>query len=253
MAATCLPTPNPRRRCAPGAVVVALLSLAAAVCYSGADLCGTSSAGFVGGGAFAGAASARNSPRVALRASGPLVPSSVAKELPNNWKRQFMKRMPDSNLGLEQMMQRITTVLIRNIDEKWRDAPMRTLDIMKEIGLRGRQIKEKKHINKALYLLFSQKVIYKAKQNPIRWEIHEEYRKFGVPEISRDTRKPWMLAHLLKFERTTVPKHGPIHGEYRPNIKLGRDPVDRYGEYRYAPKTMEPYKPMWEDDEEDKK
>merc|ERR1712007_282290 len=133
--------------------------------------------------------------------------------------------------------------LIRNIDEKWRDAPMKTWDIMKEIGLRGRQIKEKKHINKALYLLFAQKVIYKVKQNPIRWEIHEEYRKHGLPEISRNKRSPWMLAHLLKFKRTKVPKHGPIHGEYRPNMRLGRAPNDRYAKHKYMPEEMVPYVP----------
>merc|ERR1712061_699317 len=94
-------------------------------------------------------------------------------------------------------------------------APMKTLDIMKEIGLRGRQIKEKKHINNALYLLMAQKVIFKVKQNPIRWEIHERYRKDGVPPVSLDKRDPWALTHLLKFKRTKVPKYGPIHGEYR--------------------------------------
>merc|ERR1712039_1034844 len=112
-----------------------------------------------------------------------------------------MKRMPDSKLSVPEMMKRITTVLIKNIDERWRDAPMKTLDIMKEIGLRGRQIKVKKYINNALYLLMAQKVIHKVKQNPIRWEIHEEYRKFGVPPISYDRRDPWKLTHLLKFHR----------------------------------------------------
>merc|ERR1711972_1186115 len=126
--------------------------------------------------------------------------------------------MPDSNPDTEEIMKRITTVLIKNIDERWRDAPMKTLDIMKEIGLRGRQIKEKKHINNALYLLMAQKVIHKVKQNPIRWEIHEEYRRHGVPPISRNTRAPWALTHLLQFEKTKVPKYGPIHGEYRMNV-----------------------------------
>merc|ERR1712241_310346 len=94
---------------------------------------------------------------------------------------------------------------------------MKTLDIMKEIGLKGRQVKEKKYINDALYLLMAQKVIYKVKQNPIRWEIHEEYRKWGVPPISLDRRAPWKLTHLLEFDRVKVPKYGPIHGEYRMN------------------------------------
>jgi len=188
----------------------------------------------------------RAPPRVTMQASGHLVPSSVAKVLPDNWHRQYMKRMPDSNLDLETMMQRITTVLIKNVDEKWRDAPMRTLDVMKEIGLRGKQIKTKKHINKALYMLFAQKVIYKVKQNPIRWEIHEEYRREGLPRISKNKLKPWKLADELKFKSTKAPKYGPIHGEYRPNIKLGRNPVDKYGEYKYLPDKMVDYVPAWE-------
>merc|ERR1712242_244017 len=129
--------------------------------------------------------------------------------MPEGMKRQMMKRMPRTTYDTEEMMRRITTVLIKNIDEKWRDAPMKTLDIMKEIGLRGRQIKD------ALYLLMGQKVIHKIKQNPIRWEIHEEYRKNGVPPISQDKRAPWKPTHLLKFDSIKVPKYGPIHGEYR--------------------------------------
>jgi len=156
--------------------------------------------------------------RVAMRSSGNLVPDTVQKNTPHGFKRALMKRMPSSKLSTEEMMKRITTVLIKNIDEKWRDAPMKTLEIMKEIGLRGRQIKEKKYINDALYLLMGQKVIYKVKQNPIRWEIHEEYRMDGVPPISPDKRAPWRLTHLLKFEKTKVPKYGPIHGEYRQNL-----------------------------------
>merc|ERR1712113_173213 len=84
------------------------------------------------------------------------------------------------------MMKRIVTVLIKNIDEKWRDAPMKTLDIIKEIGLQGYQIKKKSYINKALQMLQGQQVIFKAKNNPIRWEIHEKYREHGVPPISMD-------------------------------------------------------------------
>jgi len=141
---------------------------------------------------------------------------------PHGWKRQLMKRMPHSTYTTEQIMQRVTTILIHNIEEKWRDAPMKTVDLMKEIGLRGRQIKEKKYINAALDLLSAQKVIYKVKQNPIRWEIHEEYRRDGVPRISRDKRDPWKLSHTLKFERTKVPKYGPAHGIYRDTPESAR-------------------------------
>lgn len=141
---------------------------------------------------------------------------SVEKKLPKGWKRSFMKRMPDSRLNLQDIMQRVTTILIKNMEEKFRDAPMKTADLMKEIGLRGRQIKEKEEINNALYLLNAQKIVQKVKQNPIRWEIHEEYRKYGVPPISWDKRAPWKMVHLLQFERTKVPKYGPTHGLYRP-------------------------------------
>mmetsp|Transcript_34761 Transcript_34761/g.75900 ORF Transcript_34761/g.75900 Transcript_34761/m.75900 type:complete len:212 (+) Transcript_34761:49-684(+) len=158
------------------------------------------------------AAQAPRSGLVAMRASGALRPDSVQKRLPKGFKRQLMKRMPDSTLTTEQMMQRITTVLIKNIDENWRDAPMKTLDLMKEIGLRGRQIKEKKYINDALYMLMGQKVVHKVKQNPIRWEIHESFRELGVPPVSGDKRRPWKLTHILKFDKTRVPKYGPIHG-----------------------------------------
>jgi len=112
-------------------------------------------------------------------------------------------------------MQRVTTVLIKNMGEHFRDAPMKTADLMKEIGLRGSQIKVKHYINDALDLLMAQKVVYKVKQNPKRGEIHEEYRKYGVPPICKDSRDPWRLCYLLKFKRTKRPKYGPAQGMYR--------------------------------------
>ncbi|CAE8605356.1 unnamed protein product [Polarella glacialis] len=151
-----------------------------------------------------------------MRASGPVPFDTIQKLVPRGWKRSLMKRMPTSRLDTEEIMQRIVTVLLKNMEEKFRDAPMRTANLMKEVGLRGAQIKEKGYINDALYLLMGQKVIHKVKQNPIRWEIHEEYRKYGVPPVSWDKRKPWAMTHLLHFERTKVPKYGPIHGQYRP-------------------------------------
>merc|ERR1740123_1344013 len=151
---------------------------------------------------------------VALRYNqGQVDPKSIQKQTPNGMKRQMMKRMPRTTFDTEEMMKRITTVLIKNIDEKWRDAPMKTADIMKEIGLQGFQIKKKSYINKALYMLMGQHVIHKVKQNPIRWEIHEAYRKQGVPPISTDPLNPWRNTHLLKFEKTKPPKYGPIHGK----------------------------------------
>jgi len=44
-------------------------------------------------------------------------------------------------------MKRITTV-INNIHEKWRDARMKTVDPMNEIGLKGYQIEKNTYINK---------------------------------------------------------------------------------------------------------
>merc|ERR1719480_390014 len=157
---------------------------------------------------------AASSGSVALRAFGqgkkaaleaPVRRQDMQRQMPEGMKRQMMKRMPRTTYDTEEMMRRITTVLIKNIDEKWRDAPMKTLDIMKEIGLQGYQIKTKKYINKALLMLQGQKVIYKVKNNPIRWEIHEKYRENGVPPISLDRRTPWKLTHLLNFEKTKPP------------------------------------------------
>mmetsp|Transcript_61728 Transcript_61728/g.118940 ORF Transcript_61728/g.118940 Transcript_61728/m.118940 type:complete len:238 (-) Transcript_61728:147-860(-) len=168
---------------------------------------------------------------VALRAFGqgkkaaleaPVRRQDMQRQMPEGMKRQMMKRMPRTTYDTEEMMRRITTVLIKNIDEKWRDAPMKTLDIMKEIGLQGYQIKTKKYINKALMMLQGQKVIHKVKQNPVRWEIHESYREKGVPPISQERRDPFALKHLIKFESTKVPKYGPIHGKpVSPNIRDG--------------------------------
>merc|ERR1719217_1982742 len=144
-------------------------------------------------------------------------------------------------------MQRVVTVLVKNIDEKFRDAPMRTRDLMKEVGLRGKQIKYKSDINKALYLLLQQKVIHKHKQNPIRWEIHEDYRQGGVPRISWNENDPWRYCNEIEFEgRTTIPKHGPTHGQYRPNKELITATVDKKAEFKYLPDKMPEYKPLWE-------
>eukprot|EP00929_Paragymnodinium_shiwhaense_P011772 TRINITY_DN117_c0_g3_i1.p1 TRINITY_DN117_c0_g3~~TRINITY_DN117_c0_g3_i1.p1 ORF type:complete len:298 (-),score=57.59 TRINITY_DN117_c0_g3_i1:184-1008(-) len=184
--------------------------------------------------------------RVALAATGPTLGEQRRKVLPIGWKRQLMKRMPDSNLNTPTLMRRIVTVLVKNIDEKWRDAPMRTRDIMKEVGLRGRQIKEKEDINKALYMLMAQKVIHKVKQNPIRWEIHEEYRMGGVPRVSWNEKDPWRYTDEIRFKSVKVPRYGPIHGEYRPNKELLTSaPADPKAVYKHIPDTMPEYKPLW--------
>eukprot|EP00931_Biecheleriopsis_adriatica_P081050 TRINITY_DN543_c0_g1_i1.p1 TRINITY_DN543_c0_g1~~TRINITY_DN543_c0_g1_i1.p1 ORF type:complete len:291 (-),score=58.94 TRINITY_DN543_c0_g1_i1:205-1077(-) len=148
--------------------------------------------------------------------SGPVPYDTLGKRLPQGLKKVYLKRMPDSNLDTEEMMKRITTVLLKNMEETFRVAPLRTKDLMKEIGLRGNQIKYKRYVTPALQLLQAQKVIYKVKQNPARWEIHEEYRKYGVPPVSKDKREPWKFTHLLQFKRTKAPKFGPTHGMYRP-------------------------------------
>merc|ERR1712032_341055 len=113
-----------------------------------------------------------------------------------------MRRMPDQWFSYGEMMRRVTTVLIRNNEERFREAPMKTHDLMKEIGLTGHQIKAKRYINQALWMLQAQKVIFKVKQNPIRWELQEEYRKDGLPPISKNPQKPWSMCWLLQFERT---------------------------------------------------
>eukprot|EP00448_Togula_jolla_P037403 CAMPEP_0170622288 /NCGR_PEP_ID=MMETSP0224-20130122/29048_1 /TAXON_ID=285029 /ORGANISM="Togula jolla, Strain CCCM 725" /LENGTH=122 /DNA_ID=CAMNT_0010948591 /DNA_START=27 /DNA_END=395 /DNA_ORIENTATION=- len=120
--------------------------------------------------------------------------------------------------------------------------------LMKEIGLKGGQMKNKRDINRALFMLQAQKVVYKVKQNPIRWEIHEEYRKNGVPRISNDERAPFKLMHNIKFKSTKVPKYGPVHGEYRPNTPdlmtlITKRPFSRYEKPQYGELTpaMEEY------------
>eukprot|EP00929_Paragymnodinium_shiwhaense_P011765 TRINITY_DN117_c0_g1_i1.p1 TRINITY_DN117_c0_g1~~TRINITY_DN117_c0_g1_i1.p1 ORF type:complete len:276 (-),score=72.65 TRINITY_DN117_c0_g1_i1:74-901(-) len=185
-------------------------------------------------------------PSVALSATGPVLNEQRRKVLPIGWKRQLMKRMPDSNLNTPTLMRRIVTVLVKNIDEKWRDAPMRTRDIMKEVGLRGRQIKEKEDINKALYMLMAQKVIHKVKQNPIRWEIHEDYRMGGVPRVSWNEKDPWRYTDEIRFKSVKVPRYGPIHGEYRPNKELITKTVDKRKDFKHLPESMPPYKPLFE-------
>lgn len=153
---------------------------------------------------------------VARQARGPVPSDTVEKKKPRGYKKQLFKRMPNSNLSIEAIMKRITTILIKNMEEDFRDAPMKTVDLMKDVGLTGNQMKSKRFIIEALQLLQAQKVVHKVKQNPARWEIHEEYRKYGVPPISRSKRSPWSLTHLLQFKRTKAPKFGPAHGLYRP-------------------------------------
>eukprot|EP00929_Paragymnodinium_shiwhaense_P011768 TRINITY_DN117_c0_g2_i1.p2 TRINITY_DN117_c0_g2~~TRINITY_DN117_c0_g2_i1.p2 ORF type:complete len:273 (-),score=67.96 TRINITY_DN117_c0_g2_i1:100-918(-) len=184
-------------------------------------------------------------PGVAMAATGPVLNEQRRKVLPIGWKRQLMKRMPDSNLNTPTLMRRIVTVLVKNIDEKWRDAPMRTRDIMKEVGLRGRQIKEKEDINKALYMLMAQKVIHKVKQNPIRWEIHEDYRMNGVPRVSWNEKDPWRYTDEIRFKSVKVPRYGPIHGEYRPNKELITQTVDKRKDFKHLPDSMPPYVPLF--------
>lgn len=191
---------------------------------------------------------------VALHANGPKPYDSVAKTTTKGLKRALLRKMPSTRLSTETIMKRITTILIKNMQETWRLAPMRTREIMKEVGLQGRQIKEKESINKALDLLQAQKVIHKYKQNPIRWEIHEEYRKYGVPVISWDKRDPWRFTYLLNFDRVKTPTHGPAHGLYRPkdrdfliehNLPLAsiHDPIMRPDPYVTGDFTLRQPKP----------
>eukprot|EP00434_Breviolum_minutum_P000284 symbB.v1.2.000236.t1/scaffold4.1/size633627/18 len=169
---------------------------------------------FVG---FAGVRpTAQRTSSVTRHASGPVPFDTVQKKHPKGYKKQLYKRMPNSELSNEVIMKRITTVLLKNMQETFRDAPMKTVDLMKEVGLTGNQMKSKRFIIDALQLLQAQKVVYKVKQNPARWEIHEEYRKYGVPPVSFNKRLPWKKTDLLKFKRTKVPKFGPVHGLYRP-------------------------------------
>lgn len=205
---------QPRRRFRP--VVRSVATVAAAVALGVfAVTAGTPGRGFAGG--CPELAPTRGG-SLALRATGEqptYVPNPTRLETKRNRKVKPMARMPNQWFSTAEMMRRIVTVLIRNNEETFRQGPMKTKDIMKEIALTGDQMKYKKYVNEALYLLMGQKVIFKAKTSPIRWEIHEEYRKDGLPPISKNRRKPWALSWLLQFERTKVPKYGAAHGEYR--------------------------------------
>lgn len=145
-------------------------------------------------------------------ATGPNMPYAIEKKQTKGLQRKLMKRMPDTDYDVEEIMRRVVTILIKNIDERWRDGPMKTLQIAKEIGLRGRQIKVFRFVNDALYLLLAEKKVYKYKQNPIRWCIHEDYMARGLPPISMDWRDPWRMKHLIQLEKTEKPKYGPLHG-----------------------------------------
>merc|ERR1712107_320686 len=118
--------------------------------------------------------------------------------------------MPDSHLDIPQMMQRATTVLIQNVDNQLFGKAASTNDIAKSIGLRGWQLREHrlKTMVQVMELLEGLEVahrVFKAhvptEQYYDRWELHEEFRKDGVPPISRDPKNPWLLANQIQFQR----------------------------------------------------
>mmetsp|Transcript_23774 Transcript_23774/g.80343 ORF Transcript_23774/g.80343 Transcript_23774/m.80343 type:complete len:233 (+) Transcript_23774:62-760(+) len=158
---------------------------------------------------------------VTMYASGHNIPEKVVLREPKGMKVALLKKMPTTHLTIEEMMQRTTTVLIRNIGLRVSRTPLTTVRLMKMIGLRGAQLKYSGRMNyeemkPALALLQSQKVICKIKSWPdATWEIHEAFREFGVPPVSMDDRMPWKMCSILKFERTKPPKYGPISGVYR--------------------------------------
>jgi len=146
----------------------------------------------------------------------PGVYPGVRKGITKNFQVRKMRRMPSTSLDTEEIMKRIVAVLLRAMDGQWRESPMLTWTLAKAVGLRGWQLKGKHAIRPALQLLRGQKVIMKANLYPEKWEIHEEYRKWGVPPVSWDHANPWRYNHLLKFKRTKKPKYGPANGLYRP-------------------------------------
>jgi len=146
----------------------------------------------------------------------PGVYPGTKREPQKNYKIKMMRRMPTTKFSTEEMMKRIVAVLLRCMDGSWRESPIATKTLMKEVGLRGEQLKGTSHIRPALRLLQGQKVIAKVNLRPEKWEIHEEYRKWGVPPVSWDHANPWRYNHLLKFKRTKKPKYGPANGLYRP-------------------------------------
>jgi len=138
------------------------------------------------------------------------------KEPSKNYRIKLMRRMPTTTYGTEDIMKRIVATLLRNMDGTWRESPMPLKTLMKEVGLRGNQLRSQKYIGPALRLLQGQKVIMKVNLRPEKWEIHEEYRKWGVPPVSWDHADPFKYNNLLKFKRVKKPKYGPANGMYRP-------------------------------------
>jgi len=169
-------------------------------------------------------------PAVAMRAGGPLL-AEWQPIKPPKLTKSYIDRMPHTEFTIEEIMQRMVTILIKNMDLKWRKFPLRTLDLMKEMGLRGRQMKNRNFFNKAAYTLLGLRVVHRVCGNPIRWEISEEYREFGVPPISQDKRDTFKLAHLLKFARNRPPRYGPLHGLYRAGHPMT---VQKFAERREA-------------------
>merc|ERR1712039_373880 len=114
-------------------------------------------------------------------------------------RKKMLIRMPHTEYTIEEIMQRIVTILIKNMDLSYRQHPLTSHELMKECGLRGRQMETKHFFNKAVYTLLGLRVVHKVMNSPIRWEISEEYREFGVPPISRNSRDTFRYTHLLKF------------------------------------------------------
>jgi hypothetical protein len=154
--------------------------------------------------------------------------------LEKGWKKRYFRQMPSQGLTIKEMMRRIVTVLIDANEGEYNYGYgcLKNVEIAKEIGLYGHQIEywATNGFSNALYLLYGQKIINKVTTSPIRWEIHEEYRKFGLPPISKDPADRWKLTWLLEFDRTKPYKFGPQHGQYRPDSDshILRDSVDGY-------------------------
>jgi len=155
--------------------------------------------------------------------------------------KKVMKRMPRTEFDEETIMRRIMTVLIKNMGESWRFGPMKTMDIMKEIGLQGSQIKVKTYALRALQSLRGQRMVIQVKGNPKRWELHPEYWEHGVPRVSVDETNPWKHMHLIKFlpyweQKMKSPgglrnKVGPLHGKFHPTQQeamIGIKPGDEW-------------------------
>merc|ERR1711964_713215 len=103
------------------------------------------------------------------------------------WRKKMMERMPNTDFSVETMCKRIITVLVKGQQGGWMDYPVRTDYLMKAIGLRGIQVKDRRFILRALKFLLRYQIIQRQSFSPKLYGIHPRYEPYK-PRICYDTR-----------------------------------------------------------------